>query len=750
MRRLVAYFIFILVFMGVVACREEPEQPVVKTTFTATGTTVPPSITSQPAPSAIITRDRGTPQPSATASLIPSLTPTPEPTSTPTKTPLPDALLTPGTPSAEVSQYRLVPWTADHADNLGRLMESYTEMMEYYFGSPITEPIYRGQFYYPAIAYREAQLLFPDDPNVGRWQLGEITNEAGSGVNNEERFREIVVDALNAGEVSLQDDELVDWFSIYPSFFTIRVDALPPLSGYESAHILTINFGYDVGGMVALILENENGYASYPVFSNLGNSGAVGMSIYLGDLTNDGWPELVVSAGSQNGSMIYTAVLVYELSQSIPRQLSFEGAGGLTINRVQSVSIVPDANGTARLQIVGGEDFTCFLSYVSGFIWNDQWLEPSDFENTSQLDDFAFCLDMLDPDGYWWSEFSDIEREANLNFFEAEFDESQPPEKDSMGGEAYPADYEDEARYFLAMNHAVLGHVAEAQRYLRLILDDPAVPESSWVEPAERFLTDYQGVEDTYRVCLVAGHCDTTLALEQTVGALPSSDYGDIIGRLADLGVTVLNSGTFDFDNDESAETWVILRGLPEGPLELWLLAETDEGIAAEFIDDVSTLSPSFSHYTPIQTESFRNEPLYDHVLFTIGTGDVYTFVRRQRDGEPFVTKLIPASTSSSYPPDPLKAEFDEAVDDLFAGDDPAQVAGQLTTVINNPAFTPGSYHYYYQGLAYQMAGDEGNAVAAYLQAWQDCCDEWQFGSESFVTADPYAIMAQAKLEAVD
>jgi hypothetical protein len=179
----------------------------------------------------------------------------------------------------------------------------------------------------------------------------------------------------------------------------------------------------------------------------------------------------------------------------------------------------------------------------------------------------------------------------------------------------------------------------------------------------------------------------------------------------------------------------------------LWLLAETAEGVAAEFIDNITTLPPSFSHYTPTGAESFRNEPLYDYVPFTIGTGDVYSFVRRQRDGNPFVMNLLPVSTSPSQTADPLKVEFEAAVETLFAGGDPVTVAARLSVVINNPAFTPGSKHHYYQGLAYQLAGDEENAVAAYVRAWQDCCTEWNFGSEGFVTADPYAIMAQAKLE---
>lgn len=83
----------------------------------------------------------------------------------------------------------------------------------------------------------------------------------------------------------------------------------------------------------------------------------------------------------------------------------------------------------------------------------------------------------------------------------------------------------------------------------------------------------------------------------------------------------------------------------------------------------------------------------------------------------------------------------------LFAGGDPAAVAERLTAVINNPAFTSRSSHYYYQGLAYQLAGDEENAVAAYVRTWQSCCMEWNYGPEGYVTADPFAVMAQAKLE---
>jgi hypothetical protein len=43
----------------------------------------------------------------------------------------------------------------------------------------------------------------------------------------------------------------------------------------------------------------------------------------------------------------------------------------------------------------------------------------------------------------------------------------------------------------------------------------------------------------------------------------------------------------------------------------------------------------------------------------------------------------------------------------------------------------------YLLGLAYELAGDEANALATYLQVWQNYSNS------------PYAIMAQAKLEPI-
>ncbi|KAA3661860.1 MAG: hypothetical protein DWQ04_15140, partial [Chloroflexi bacterium] len=114
---------------------------------------------------------------------------------------------------------------------------------------------------------------------------------------------------------------------------------------------------------------------------------------------------------------------------------------------------------------------------------------------------------------------------------------------------------------------------------------------------------------------------------------------------------------------------------------------------------------------------------------------------------EPYVTK---SRAFEPYIPEqaPEVAALDQAIDDLLYGTNPQEILTRLQTLADNPDFDPNNRYYYYLGLTYELLGDEENAVNAYLMAWQDCCDTWQL-AEEIVTANPYAIMARAKLEPV-
>ncbi|MCP5100756.1 MAG: hypothetical protein GY943_34840, partial [Chloroflexi bacterium] len=172
-----------------------------------------------------------------------------------------------------------------------------------------------------------------------------------------------------------------------------------------------------------------------------------------------------------------------------------------------------------------------------------------------------------------------------------------------------------------------------------------------------------------------------------------------------------------------------------------WVLAASDVRAKAMFVDTVETLNP------PLLLHTASYPPATDTFQFTIGNDAIYNFIRRLRDMEPYVVKL---HASEPYIPEqpPEKAALDSAIDDLLDGTDPQEILTRLQALADDPAFEPNNRYHYYLGLTYELLGDEENAVNAYLLAWQDCCDTWQL-AEEIVTANPYAIMARAKLEPV-
>jgi hypothetical protein len=288
MRRLILVFCFILITIAFAACRKE-EEPLVGMTFTPTKTAVPPTNTVQPTHTPTIPRPTSTQPPSPTPSLTPSITPTPLPTSTPTSTPLPDIYLTPSTPAAEAAQYRLVPWTADHADNLGRLMEKLSEENREHFDNYQQEGWHRQTYTYPVVAYREALFRYPEDSRTDNWRMKKIINDAESGQADYEGLLNLIVETLNDGHVPLQNEALSEWFNSYPSIFDIQLVTLEPLPGFINSHILEVDSTYEIGGFTALILENEGGFAGQVIFSSLGNYASLTHDVEIGYLTGDGW-----------------------------------------------------------------------------------------------------------------------------------------------------------------------------------------------------------------------------------------------------------------------------------------------------------------------------------------------------------------------------------------------------------------------------------------------------------------------------
>ncbi|MFO7540651.1 MAG: hypothetical protein R6X32_21650 [Chloroflexota bacterium] len=690
---------------------------------------------------------------SAVQAVLPSATPqpthTPPPTAIPTATPidLPQAWLTPEPPPADSSSYRLTSWSPEMAEGLARLLERYYDEVMIYFYSTPTEGIYRAAFRYAGLAYREAHLRYPDDPRVPRWQLAEIAHRVASDdSHSSDLYLEALLEALQTGAADLSQEALTTWLDQYPLFFSIQIDHLPSLHGYTGSHIVTIASASEVGGASYWLLEKDGTFTGYPIYNNLGNYSAAYYHTRLADLTDNEILELMVDAQIHSGSMRGTSIAIYDLSQFPPTRLSFGPDSSWSINWAGYV--LPDFEPIdgAILHIGSGHPGTCPYDFVSNFFWNGQWFEQAALTIDDRFMDYSSCLFQLNwaVDNDIWS---DLERIAILEAYESKFGDTPPPTDHWFyrGREQSPAEFQQEIRYLLALNHALLGNVEETVGYLSLIT------EGEWLEPAQRFLAQYETAVDTYRACSAAGvKCDPRQALSRTAASLPPANGETILAQLVELGIPIVDSGLFDADRDRTPEYWFIVRHPGHEESELWLLAQSDTRVKPLFIDTFNdgTPTPRLRNHSGWTIASvYGSTPGY--FLFSVGvTDEIYAFVRRLTDQEPYVIKL--EGYEPWLPPThPQAAVLDEAVDDLLANGDPAVAIERLLVLADMPEFEPTARYYYYLGLAYELAADETNAVINYWLAWQDCCVVWEFGGieDELVTPNPFALMARAKLE---
>lgn len=695
--------------------------------------TRPPSIT----PSQTTTF---TPSPIPTATRTPFRTSTPVPP-TLTPTPFPDILLTPDAPLPDVT-YRLADWSPEQANHQALLMQGYEQLIGYVFYSTVTESIYYSSFVHEALAYQEALLRYPEDPQALKWRLGMITNLAISWDKSAEQlYRQLIVGALNRGETSLEENTLRNWFQTYPSDYEIALKAVPTLPGYLSSYIVSILGGYDIGGTIFWLLETSDGFVSYPIQNNLGAVFASQTRSYLADLTGDGILDLAIYEGFHNGTSIGGDISIYDLGRVPPTRLNFGPEPSWLFSISHGIDILTDETGDPYLHVLSYEPSLCSAEFLATFVWNGQWFEQTQLEiNYSGGSNDWHCLLLLDNRG--WVQPTEIDRAAILDLQATEFLDVRPIGRDWRTGEDYLPDAKDEFQYHAAMSYALLGQTSETIDYLTRITNTPTITTSQWIEPAETFLAHYETAKDVYPACKAVGdYCDWRSALERTIASLPLTSYESYLTDLAALDVTVLAYGIFDFDTDSAPEQWIIVRHQPSTEAELYVMAQSNSGLKAMFVDTVQSFNPSFLLYNN-KEELTDNHPS-GFIPFTIGTDDIYVFIRRLRDQEPYITKSENRE-SWSYEPTPLSI----ITTALLNGADPAQSVIALNELAAEADFEPSSAYYYYLGLAYELSGDEVNALNAYLQAWQACCDTWSSFAETTLIS-PYAMLARGRVEPI-
>ncbi len=681
--------------------------------------------------------------PSITATPTPAFTSSPSPSSQPSATPVPASptltfpftLYTPAPPALSNQAYHLVSWTPQKADDLIALLAKYPDLAEWYF-------LHHYDANYQAAAYTagEALLRFPNDLRVDKWRFDQANNAAyGIYLVGGEYFSKLIVDYLNAGIIKPDSDSIVRWFTSYPTDLKIEIDNLSPLSGYKSSQVISI-YLYGEGAMTFWLLEHNNRFIYYPLFDSLKVTFSTDYFHAIGDFTGDEIDDIMIYLGNHNGTFIGGDLVIYDLSVVPPRKLSFGPNPAWSVSSGFSTDIKPwpGLDGLDKVMVTANiDDPSCSFDFSNTFEWNGQWFDLVNVGILYWGEKQFSCIDIFKT----YNTFSIFEQQALLTFYETTFGDV-PPVGDRYT--QYPPDAQDEFRYRLALQHAMIGQRYQAIEYLDKIINFPSAPNSQWISPAKEFENLYQTTADIYKVCQhVIIECNLQQAIEQSANLISNADHAIGIEKLKDFGLPILNYGVINLENDPIPENWFIIRN-QKNELEFWLLAQSTSTLKAMLVTTINGLTPQVKVYTT-WPQWWGDYSLYDThqgtTYFSLNTPELFTFVRKLSNQEPFLSYL---SSDDNYINPP--SQLDQAIVDLLTGVDPEQMVTRLVNPRVHLEYESLSKYYYFLGLAYELSDRQQEAIAAYLQSWQNCCS-FKMPPGGEIIQDPYAIMARAKLE---
>ncbi len=290
----------------------------------------------------------------------------------------------------------------------------------------------------------------------------------------------------------------------------------------------------------------------------------------------------------------------------------------------------------------------------------------------------------------------------------------------------YPADAKDEWRYRLGIYYALTGDTLTADEYFQDLIDNPTIPGSRWVKPAQKFQRGLNSPEGIYQACIPDQFCDERVAVRNLVAAIPSDAPHSVLYYLTHAGVAIRYTYEFDFEGDGIPERYLTFRHHPDQKLEFWIMAEKTSGYEALFVDTIDVSQPTLTRYVTRQGISIVW--LNAQQSFTLGrfpeTDEVY---------------IIPYSPSYFYSDYTLEV-VNSAMNGLLSGAAPLPIRDELVALRRSENFAcltedDCSYFYYTLGLANQLGQDESGAVDSYLFIWNEYPNS------------PFTYMARLKLE---
>ena len=641
-------------------------------------------------------------------SLTPSSTPTLTVTPTPTLTSLPPTLTPVNSPEANDS-YHLHPWSPQHANNLIYLMEAHPDTL-----SDISQEKYYEAYYYAYLAQSEGMLRYPayDSQQLWSWSkaynLARINSPLAAG-----DYAALIAQALQENETDLAS--LGTWIQTQDPRLSLKL--FTPIDLIDLGKVLRLE---TEGGSASLWLtEKENGYRVDALSSDFNFSRPPIITYLWSDLTKDGKTELIIINQNMSAQEI-PLPRVFDLAQEYVRELNFAPNHELNMGLTHSSHWGIKFSGESPTLEVSSSIYPpCPTYLIHSYQWNGEWIEKvqSIYEVNPAPDLTHYCEKIVDHAAQAWG------LEASISIMEELLPE-WPPHSTSTG-QPYPPGERDEWRFRLGVYHAQTGHQSKAEEYLTEIINAPAAPNSDWVELAQDFQNVLETPQELYQVCTRIPFCDPREALRDWIMGSSARNLTWLLSDLYASQLSLAKNGKHDFNEDTLSEDWVILKHAPTSKPEFWILAFNMGKPFALFVDTMESADPVLTHYTT-------------------RAGTPLIWLNRQKS---FTLLSLPSGELflQTYPPSYFYADYTsqnvyDAYLALFSGFSPAIVRDNLLDLRRSSsfaclnAFECGNYSYAL-GLAYELAGDEENALDTYYKIWEEYPDS------------PFTIMVRLKID---
>ena len=701
---IIAIFILTLVFLVAAypdVLAPEPTRlptitPTRRPTFTPTATV--PTATITPTPT--ITR---TPRPTLTPTITPSPThtSTPEPTLTMTGPPT----LTPARPLLGSENYSLGAWTPQNASAI-------IERMEYYPNTLTSKErgadnaAYFAAYKFAVVALQEALVRFPDASEADAWRWDLAYNLARVGdPHTGQSYADLIVEGLNQSQVDFND--LSNWFKSKEPRLDLDIVALTPLSGYISANLLVL---HGPGSTFIWLYQTSSAYSAEVLTSQFDFVRSPEMYAILSNLTGEQNrdEELVIYTVTPDTDLHMIAPDVFSLAQIPAQRLDFQPSQaefeiGTDFRNYWAVTKTDSGGNDLLFKATIFQ--ACPLTIERQYHWDGKRfiLVRQSYQIEPSTDSLFYCKQVVEHAHNVWGP------QVSADLMVAVLPDWPPAQDDH--GNPLPADARDEWRYRLGIEYALSGDFTGATGVLNEVVQSPIVGDSRWVEPAKTFLQNYQKPEDLYRACSSVAECNPDDAIGQILNALPADQFPNAIDVLWKAGASLRVSGYFDFDGDQQSERWFMVRPRPLERLTFWIVAAGPEQLYAFPIIKLDNASPTLTIFDEHQVPP----------IVWIDGEIAITLDRDQDTRQPFIHT---ASVSYQFP-NRFELGLLAAEQALWDGEDPALVRQTLLNLETNPGLLCAPYYtcdtyYYFLGLANELAGNNLDAIEAYLQVWWD------------------------------